>query len=144
MAEGLKAKVLIVDDEERFRTTLKKLLAVRGVHADAVGGGREALAELSARSYDVVLLDVKMPEMNGIEALEEIKRLHRNVEVIMLTAHAGVDIAVEIMRLGGYEYLLKPCAIDELMEKIESAFERKSQREERMRRSAASRTGQVS
>lgn len=127
-------RVLIVDDEERFRTTLCKLLVVKGVNAKAVGSGKEALTELDTNPYDVVLLDVKMPEMNGMEALAELKKLHRTVEVIMLTGHASVDVAVEIMKLGGYEYLLKPCPVDELLLKIEAAAERKMAREERLRK----------
>ncbi|MFP5213503.1 MAG: response regulator [Acidobacteriota bacterium] len=126
-----KVKVLIVDDEERFRTTLKKLLTVNSLEADEVGSARAAIEALAERSYDVVLLDVKMPEMNGIEALAEIKRINPTIEVIILTGHASVDVAVEIMRLGGYEYLLKPCPIEELLLKIDSAYERKIFREQR-------------
>lgn len=129
-----KPNVLIVDDEERFRVTLGKLLTVKGLEVKNLGSAREALEELKAKSYDVILLDVKMPEMNGIEALAEIKKIHPTIEVIMLTGHASVDVAVEIMRLGGYEYLLKPCPVDELMDKIDAAYERKLAREERLRK----------
>jgi DNA-binding NtrC family response regulator len=128
-----KAKVLIVDDEERFRITLKKLLTANGLDTNAVGSGMEAIEELQQQPYDVILLDVKMPGMSGIEALAELKKINRDVEVIILTGHASVDVAVEIMRLGGYEYLLKPCPMDELLAKIESAYERKVAREERVR-----------
>ena len=131
-------KVLIVDDEDRFRTTLAKLLGLRGVPAKPVGSAAAAFEELNAAAYDVVLLDVRMPEMSGVEALAEIKKTHKNVEVIILTGHASVDAAVEIMRLGGYEYLLKPCDVEDLMAKIESAYERKLAREERLRKEAAS------
>lgn len=137
-------RVLIVDDEERFRITLRKLLAARGVEAQASGSAEEALAELAAKPYDIVLLDVRMPGMDGIEALGEIKKFDRNLEVIILTGHASVDVAVEIMKRGGYEYLLKPCPIDELMDKIDSAYERKLDREERERKSDASREERVS
>jgi len=118
-------KVLIVDDEERFRTTLRKLLAVAGVEATTAGSGLEALQELEKTAYDVILLDVKMPEMNGLEALAKIKKVNPEIEVIMLTGHASVDVAVEIMKLGGYEYLLKPCPLEDLMVKIDAAYERK-------------------
>jgi len=137
-------KVLIVDDEERFRITLRKLLAARGVEAQASGSAEEALAELAEKPYDVILLDVRMPGMNGIEALSEIKKLDRNLEVIILTGHASVDVAVEIMRGGGYEYLLKPCPIEELMDKIDSAYERKTAREERIRKTEATRKDRIS
>ncbi len=105
--------VLIVDDEERFRTILAKLLGTHGVNARSVGSGAEALEEIANNPYEVVLLDVKMPGMTGIEALAEIKRRSPDVEVIILTGHASVDAAVEIMRLGGADYLLKPCPVEE-------------------------------
>jgi DNA-binding NtrC family response regulator len=129
-----KPRVLIVDDEERFRTTMGKLLAVRGLDVGTVGSGKEALEELKKGSYDVIVLDIRMPEMGGIEALREIKRLDPKVEVIVLTGHASVDVAVEIMKLGGYEYLLKPCSVDDLMDKIESAYEKKLEKERRMQK----------
>ncbi len=127
---------MIVDDEERFRITLQKLLKVKGIDANQVGSAKDAFAEISGSPYDVILLDVKMPEMNGIEALGEIKKQKPEIEVVILTGHASVDAAVEIMRLGGYEYLLKPCPIDELLLKIEAAYERKLARAERQRRAA--------
>ena len=114
-----------MDDEERFRTTLHKLLCVQQIEVAHVGSAKEAFSEIAQNEYDVILLDVKMPEMNGIEALGKIKKENPQIEVIILTGHANVDIAVEIMKLGGYDYLLKPCAIDELVGKIESAWERK-------------------
>lgn len=129
-----KIKVLVVDDEERFRLTLGKLLTVRGLDVKTVASALEALETLRNEPHDVILLDVKMPGMNGVEALAEIKKINPNFEVIILTGHASVDIAVEIMRLGGYEYLLKPCDLDELMAKIESAYERKLAREGRMQK----------
>ncbi len=125
-------RVLIVDDEKRFRTTLRKLLSVRQIEAADVGSAKEAFSEIAENEYDVILLDVKMPEMNGIEALGKIKKEKPGIEVIILTGHACVDAAVEIMKLGGYEYLLKPCAIDELVGKIESAWERKLIREKKL------------
>ena len=119
------ARVLIVDDEERFRNTLSKLLTVRGLQVCTAGTGSDALEELKKEPFDVVLLDVKMPGMNGMEALAEIKKIDPCLEVIMLTGHACVDVAVEIMKLGGYEYLLKPCPIEQLADKIDAAYKRK-------------------
>jgi DNA-binding NtrC family response regulator len=122
-------KVLLVDDEERFRTTLAKMLRAQGLEVTALGSGREALEELNQKAYDVMVLDVRMPDMDGIATLTEIKRIAPQVEVIILTGHASMDAAVEIMRLGGYDYLLKPCPVEDLMAKIESAYERKTARE---------------
>ncbi len=121
-------EVLIVDDEERFRTTLAKLLSAKGVKVNAVGSGEEALKFIEDHPVDVVLLDMRMAGMNGIDTLTAIKQRDASIEVIMLTGHASVDVAVEIMKRGGYEYLLKPCDIDELMVKIDSAFERRMTR----------------
>jgi DNA-binding NtrC family response regulator len=132
-----KPKILLVDDEERFRTTLAKLLTVRGLDVTTLGSGQEALEELGRQSFDVILLDVRMPGMNGIETLAEIKKINPDIEVIILTGHASVDAAVDIMKLGGYDYLLKPCSVEELTDKIDGAFERKQAREERKLTTAA-------
>jgi DNA-binding NtrC family response regulator len=133
-----KPRVLIVDDEERFRTTMAKLLTINGLEVTAVGSGKAALEELKANPYDVITLDIRMPEMSGLEALAEIKKVNPEVEVIILTGHASVDTAVEIMKLGGYEYLLKPTSTEELMNKIDAAYERKLTREQKARKSNGS------
>jgi DNA-binding NtrC family response regulator len=127
-------RILIVDDEERFRLTLGKLLKVRELDVTTLGSGPEALEALKQEQYDVIVLDVRMPGMDGIETLAEIKKLNPNIEVIILTGHASVDAAVDIMKLGGYDYLLKPCSVEELIEKIEAAFERKQAREQRAKK----------
>jgi DNA-binding NtrC family response regulator len=124
-------KVLVVDDEERFRLTLAKLLTVRGLEVTTLGSGQEALEALRQGRFDVIVLDVRMPGMNGIETLAEIKKINPLIEVIILTGHASVDAAVDIMKLGGYDYLLKPCSLEELTDKIDAAFERKLAREKR-------------
>lgn len=127
-------RILIVDDEERFRLTLAKLLKVRELDVTTLGSGPEALEVLKQEQYDVIVLDVRMPGMDGIETLAEIKKLNPNIEVIILTGHASVDAAVDIMKLGGYDYLLKPSSVEELIEKIEAAFERKQAREQRAKK----------
>ncbi|MDD5643495.1 MAG: response regulator [Syntrophales bacterium] len=123
-------KILLVDDEERFRTNLKKMLAAQGFEVAAVESGEKALEELARQLYDVILLDMRMPGLSGLETLAALKRDHPEAEVIMLTGHASVDTAKEIIRLGGSEYLLKPCPLEEVMAKIETAFERKLARQE--------------
>jgi len=120
---------MLVDDEERFRTTLGKMLRAQGLEVTALGSGREALEELKNAAYDVLVLDVRMPDMDGIATLTQIKKIAPQVEVIILTGHASMDAAMEIMRLGGYDYLLKPCPVEDLLAKIESAYERKITRE---------------
>jgi DNA-binding NtrC family response regulator len=123
MAE--KPKVLIVDDEERFRNTMRKLLTVEGIEAETAGSGREALEKLKEAAYDVIILDVRMPEMTGVEALGEIRKIDPEAEVIIMTGYASVDTAKDIMKLGAYDYLLKPYEKQELMDRIEAAFDRK-------------------
>jgi DNA-binding NtrC family response regulator len=135
---SIKPKVLIVDDEERFRTTLHKLLGTRGIDASHVGSAKDAFSEIARNDYDVILLDVKMPDINGIEALGKIKKENPNIEVIILTGHASVDAAMEITKQGGFDYLLKPYVLDELVGKIESAWERKLNRE---KKSAGNKSG---
>jgi DNA-binding NtrC family response regulator len=124
-------KILLVDDEERFRTNLAKMLTVEGFEVAARDSGQGALDELARQPYDVVLLDMRMPAMNGLETLAAIKKDHPDTEVIILTGHASVDAAAEIIRLGACEFLLKPCPLEEVIAKIETAYERKLSRQER-------------
>jgi DNA-binding NtrC family response regulator len=118
-------KVLVVDDEERFRNTLAKLLTAQGMQVDVAGGGAEALEILRRDSHDIVLLDVKMPGMSGQDTLPEIKKIDPDIEVIILTGHASVDIAAEMMARGGSDYLLKPYPMDELLGIIHIAYDRR-------------------
>jgi len=127
-------RVLIVDDEERFRMTLGKRLTERQLDVSSVGSGLDAIEEVKQKLYDVIILDVKMPGLDGNATLAEIKKLNPGIEVILLTGHASVDSAVEGMRVGAYDYLLKPCEIEQLMEKIEGAYEVKASRDERLRK----------
>ncbi len=122
-------KVLIVDDEDRFRTTMIRRLKGEGITANGVGTGEAALEELSHTEYDVVLLDVKMPGIDGIETLKRMKDQGSKAEVIILSGHACMDAAMDIISCGAYEYLLKPCGIDDLMEKILVAYDRKKDAE---------------
>ncbi|MGA9750472.1 MAG: response regulator [Acidobacteriota bacterium] len=118
-------RLLLVDDEERFVETLGKRLTARGLYVEGTHSGEAALALLQARPFDVVLLDVRMPGMDGIQALREIKKVQPLVQVILLSGNASINTAVEGMRLGAADYLLKPAEIEEVMAKVEEAFERK-------------------
>jgi two-component system, OmpR family, response regulator len=117
-------KVLIVDDERDFRESLVRRLQRRSVDAAGVASGEAALEHLAAQSVDVVVLDVKMPGMNGVETLREIKRRHPVVEVILLTGHASVDSGVEGLALEAFDYLIKPVKLDDLIERIMEAYDR--------------------
>ncbi|GAB6057437.1 response regulator [Desulfonatronum parangueonense] len=128
-----KLQLLLVDDEERFRTTLAKRFVEKGVDVAQAGEAKTALKLIRETSFDVIVLDIKMPEMDGIEALGEIKKINQSIEVILLTGHAAVDSAVEGMRLGAFDYMLKPCEFELLLEKVEAAYKVKQDRDERLR-----------
>ena len=119
-------KVLIVDDEDRFRANTVALLNKRGLAATAVGSGMEAIEEIKKHPFDVVILDMKMPEMDGNEALLEIKRIRPEIEVIMLTGFGTMRSALESLRNGVFDYLTKPCDIDGLTTKIRRAYAKKT------------------
>jgi DNA-binding NtrC family response regulator len=119
-------RVLLVDDEEDFVHVVEKRLRKREVDTTVVTRGRDALVELEGGGVDVVVLDVRMPGMDGLETLEEIKRRHPDVEVIMLTGHASLDAALHGMELGAFDYLMKPIDIDDLLYRIEDAYEKKT------------------
>ena len=118
--------VLLVDDEVELIETLLKRLEMRRVDVKGVNSGMDALAQLDRKQFDVVVLDVKMPKMDGIETLREIKKRYPIIEVIMLTGHANVDVAIVGMELGAFDYLLKPVKIDQLLYKIQDAYKMKS------------------
>ncbi|MDP2046096.1 MAG: response regulator [Deltaproteobacteria bacterium] len=128
-----KPRILLVDDEERFRTNLQKMLDTQGLIVGAASSGAEALEELKRSPYDVIVLDIRMPGMDGLATLKEIKSINPEAEVIILSGHASMDAAMEINRLGGYDYLMKPCPLEELLLKIEAAYEKKVDREKSKR-----------
>ena len=119
-------RVLIVDDEVAFLETLVKRLRKRKLTVNGVTGGQEALDFLKESPVDIVVLDVKMPGISGLDVLREIKKSYSLVEVIMLTGHANMEVALEGMDKGAFDYLMKPIEIDELVYKIEDAYKRKS------------------
>ena len=126
-------RVLLVDDEERFLETVSKLLRRRGYEPRTASGGAEALDLLEREDVDVVVLDVKMPGMDGLQVLKHVRARFPLVEVIMLTGHGTIDSAVEGLKNGAFDYLTKPCDIDELLAKCGEAFEKKNGIEEKIR-----------
>jgi DNA-binding response OmpR family regulator len=118
--------VLLVDDEERFLKTTKMLLDKAECNVITAPDGGQGLDQLKAQSIDVVVLDVKMPGVDGVEVLRRIKELAPLVEVIMLTGHSTLDTAILGLKLGAFDYLTKPCDINELKLKIKAAHERRS------------------
>ena len=125
MTDATAANVLLVDDEADFSQTLAKRLRRRGLQVVVAGNGHDGLAALDRAPADVVLLDVRMPGLDGIETLREMKKRHPLTEVIMLTGHASVESGLQGMALGAYDYVMKPADLDELVEKLRKAHERK-------------------
>lgn len=127
------AKVLLVDDEAPFVETMTKRLEKRDLEITAAFSGKEALEKLEKNpSVEVVILDVKMPEMDGIETLKRIKADFPMVEVIMLTGHATVETGIEGMKQGAFDYLMKPCEMDVLLGKVEEGASKRRAHEEKI------------
>jgi DNA-binding NtrC family response regulator len=126
--------VLFVDDEVEFLETLLKRMKKRDLEASGVKSGEQALEFLDQNRVDVVVLDVKMPGMDGIQALKEIKKLHPLIEVVMLTGHASVEVAIQGMELGAFDYLMKPVDIDDLLYKVQDAYKKKAIHEKKILR----------
>ena len=127
------ANVLLVDDEAPFVETMTKRLAKRKLDVTTALNGQEALKVLDKNpNVEVVILDVKMPGMDGVETLKEIKKRHPLVEVIMLTGHATVETAIEGMKLGALDYMMKPCEMALLMAKVAEAAAKKRSQENKI------------
>jgi DNA-binding NtrC family response regulator len=126
-------KMMVVDDEERFLATTRKLLEKKGFDVQTATCGSEALEMLRASPVHVVILDVKMPGMDGVATLREIKRQFPMIEVIMLTGHATVESAIDGLKSGAVDYLMKPADIDEIIDKATEAFNRRTAIEEKIR-----------
>ena len=127
------AKVLLVDDETPFVEAMSRRLKKRDIDILAAFSGAEGLDVLeNDGTVEVVILDVKMPGMDGIETLGEIRKRFPLVEVIMLTGHATVETGIEGMKLGAFDYLMKPCDMDVLMKKLKEAVAKKRKHEEKI------------
>jgi DNA-binding NtrC family response regulator len=127
------AKILLADDEQPFVETMIKRLQKRDVEAVPAFDGKQALACLEKDDgIEVVILDIKMPVMDGMTALKEIKNRHPLVEVIMLTGHATVETGIEGMKMGAFDYLMKPCDMEQLIAKVEEAARRKRRQEQKI------------
>lgn len=117
----IKGKILIIDDEVEFASTLNQRLTLRGLEVKDAHSGTEGLEQLAAFAPDIVILDLKMPDMNGLDILGKIKEEYKDIEVIMLTGHGSVAAGMEAMEKGAFEYIMKPVDLKELLEKIELA-----------------------
>ncbi|MCU0304869.1 MAG: response regulator [Thermoanaerobaculales bacterium] len=126
--------LMLVDDEERFLSTTAKLLQRKGHQVTTATSGQEALEKLATQDVEVVILDVKMPGMDGLTVLHEIRVRFPLIGVIMLTGHGTIESAVQGMKSGAFDFITKPCDIDELLAKAEEAASRRRDLEDRIRK----------
>ncbi len=127
----MKATILLVDDEEAIRQSVGEILRLEGYEVVPVASGEEALAALPKRSFDLVLLDLKMPGIDGIEVLHGINRISPDTKVILLTAHGSMESAIEALRQGAHDYLLKPSPSRVILSSIAKALARRSEQQQR-------------
>lgn len=129
--EGI--RLLLVDDEEEFRRTVAKRMQLRGIVPEQSASGEECLSVLEKKAMDVVILDVKMPGMSGIETLQHIKEKYPKTEVILLTGHATTQDGVDGIKAGAFDYLSKPIELDHLLGKIKHAYDKIRRVEEKLK-----------
>jgi DNA-binding NtrC family response regulator len=122
-------RLLLVDDEKDFVNILSKRIKRRNIDVTKAFSGAEAIQALRAQEFDVAVLDLKMEEMDGIEALKVLKIMDPRLAVIMLTGHGSAEAAEQGIRLGAFDYLTKPCELEELLEKIMEAYTHRKQKE---------------
>jgi len=120
-----KINLLIVDDEEQFLNSIKKSLEVREFNVTAVNRGEKAIQVAREIPIDIALIDLKMPGIDGEETLKELKKEHKWMEIVILTGHGSVNSAVECTKSGAYKYLQKPCELDELLEALKDAYQKR-------------------
>ncbi len=128
-----KMTLMLVDDEERYLLTTAKLMEKKGIDVLTAQSGEQALDLLRTHEVHVVILDIKMPGMDGFKTLRAIKTLYPPVEVIFLTGHATMDSAIEGLQFGAFDYVMKPADIDDILAKACEAFEKRQRLEEKIR-----------
>ena len=132
MTNGKKIKLLIAEDEKNFSLILQKELTRRNYDVSVANDGKSALEFCQKVDYDVIVMDMMMPNMNGLQALKTLKQTQPSPEVIMLTGNATVETAIDAMKAGAYDFLTKPCKIEELDVLIHKAYERRDLQKENL------------
>ena len=122
-------RLLLVDDEKDFVNILSKRIKRRNIDVTKAFSGSEAIQALRGQEFDVAVLDLKMEDMNGIEVLKMLKIMDPKLAVIMLTGHGSAEAAEQGIKLGAFDYLTKPCELEELLEKIKAAYAHRKQDE---------------
>jgi len=120
--EEKKINLLMVDDEKDLLLSLSKMLKNRDFEITTATDGKQAIKEAKKGKFDLAILDMKMPGMNGIELLQILKKKHKFLEIIILTGYGGIDSAVEATKLGAYDYLEKPINLERLLEALGEAY----------------------
>ncbi len=128
MGKTKKMKVLVVDNETEFASTLAERLRLRKIEAQSVYSGEEGLAAVSRFLPDVLILDLQMPDMSGLDVLSQVKAIDPSIEVILLTGHGSFEAGITGMELGAFDYIIKPVDLSLLMEKITEAYSKKKGR----------------
>ncbi len=125
MSKTRKMKVLVVDNETEFASTLAERLRLRKIEAKSVYSGEEALEAVSRSVPDVMILDMQMPDMTGLEVLARVKAIDPTIEVILLTGHGSFEAGITGMELGAFDYIVKPVDLIQLLEKIAEAYKKR-------------------
>jgi len=125
-----KAKVLVVDDEVAFADNIAKLISKRGYEVTTVNNGQSAVEALDESDFDIIILDLKMPGLDGLATLKLIKGKRPGVEVIILTGHGSMESGIDGIQLGAFDFIMKPVRFEDLHEKIRQAYQRKLVHEE--------------
>jgi two-component system KDP operon response regulator KdpE len=141
MNEFNQPKILVVDDEEVTRLSLAEILSLEGYQVASAKSGEEALQKLKKETFDLVLADLVMKEVDGLQVMEAAKKLSPETVVIMLTAYGTLESAIQAMRQGAYDYLIKPCGAQEIVASVESGLAK--QRQERRRQELVSRVEEM-
>ncbi|MGF7059011.1 response regulator [Brassicibacter mesophilus] len=125
-------KILVVDDEKNIRMTLKQCLIGENYEIDLAVNGEEGLVKMQENQYDLVLLDIKMPGLTGMQVLQKIRETHHNIDVIMMTAYGTIEKAVEAMKLGAIDFISKPFTPDEIREIVRNVLDRRELKENKV------------
>lgn len=127
----MKSKILVVDDEALVRNSLEEILRLEGYEVVSVESGDAALNQIQQESYDLILLDLKMPGIDGIDVLKALSRLTPDTRVILLTGHGSLESAIDALRIGAQDYLLKPASSSEILSSVARALARKAEQQHR-------------
>jgi DNA-binding response OmpR family regulator len=141
MDEFDQPRILVVDDEKATRLSLAEILSLEGYQVTSASSGEEALQKLEEKTFDLVLADLVMKEVDGLEVMEVVKKLSPETVVIMLTAYGTLESAIQAMRQGAYDYLIKPCGAQEIVASVESGLAK--QRQERRRKELVARVEEM-